>query len=292
MTDSGVSMHIAQLRKELGDPLYSRGPSGLVFTPGGLCLAGRSAEILGLQRQTAIEVGQAGHGRRMLRIAASPLFAEHAAPGLVDLFASAATNLSVEVSVHPVRRFADLVASRAVDVALGPRAPDKRGQLSVCPFLHYEVLTVCAADHPLAHTSPPLSRLREQQWFLGPSAAAGDGPMRHMLRGLGIPDSHKRVFPSDASAIEAVRQSTALTVALRYAVGDELFDGTLGVVDGPDLRADGDWCATTLARRHLQPATTELLHIITTPHCRQAMTRSAGADITHYTPHTHVVRWN
>ncbi len=292
MTDSGVSMHIAQLRKELGDPLYSRGPSGLVFTPGGLCLAGRAVEILGLQRQTALEVGQAGHGRRMLRIAASPLFAEHAAPGLVDLFASAATDLSVEISVHPARRFADLVASRTVDVALGPRASDHRGQLSVCPFLHYEVLTVCASDHPLARTGPPLSRLQEQQWFLGPSAAAGDGPMRRMLRDLAVPDTRKRVFPSDAAAIEAVRQSTALTLALRYAVGDDLFDDSLAVLDGPDLHADDDWCATTLAPRHLQPATVELLHVITTPHCRQAMTRPAGADITHYAPHTHVTRWS
>ncbi len=54
MTDAGVSMHIAQLRKELDDPLFIRGSSGLSFTPG---------------------------GRRLLRIAASGAFAEHAAPG-------------------------------------------------------------------------------------------------------------------------------------------------------------------------------------------------------------------
>ena len=88
MSDAGISMHIAQLRKELADPLFTRTATGLSFTPGGLRLASRSVEILGLQQQTAIEVTEAARGRRMLRIAASSAFAEHAAPGVIDLFSS------------------------------------------------------------------------------------------------------------------------------------------------------------------------------------------------------------
>jgi len=64
-------MHVAQLRKELDDPLFSRTAADLAFTPGGLRLASRAVEILGLQQQTAIEVTEAAHGRRLLRIAAS-----------------------------------------------------------------------------------------------------------------------------------------------------------------------------------------------------------------------------
>ena len=47
-------------------------------------MGNRAVEILGLQQQTAIEVTEAAHGRRLLRIAASSAFAEHAAPGLID----------------------------------------------------------------------------------------------------------------------------------------------------------------------------------------------------------------
>lgn len=78
-------MHVAALRKELDDPLFTRTGAGLAFTPGGLRLASRAVEILGLQQQTAIEVTEAAHGRRLLRIAASSAFAEHAAPGLIEL---------------------------------------------------------------------------------------------------------------------------------------------------------------------------------------------------------------
>ena len=116
-------MNLKQLRTELDDPLFTRTPSGLAFTPGGLRLASRAMEILDLQSRTVLEVSEAGAGRRMLRLASSGLFAEHAAPGLISLFTSRARDLDVELSVHPVTDFADLLASRTVDVALGPATP-------------------------------------------------------------------------------------------------------------------------------------------------------------------------
>ena len=87
MSEAAVSLHVGQLRKELGDKLFTRTAAGLAFTPGGLRLASRAAEMLGLQDRTVLEVSQAGTGRRLLRVAASSLFAEHAAPGLIELFA-------------------------------------------------------------------------------------------------------------------------------------------------------------------------------------------------------------
>ena len=96
VSEAAVSMHVAQLRKEFDDVLFARTGSGLAFTPGGLRLASRAVEILGLQDRTVREVSQAGDGRRVLRVATSSLFAEHAAPGLIDLFTSRAADLEVE----------------------------------------------------------------------------------------------------------------------------------------------------------------------------------------------------
>jgi DNA-binding transcriptional LysR family regulator len=66
VSEAAVSMHVAHLRKELADDLFTRTSSGLAFTPGGLRLASRAVEILGLQDRTVREVSQAGHGRRVL----------------------------------------------------------------------------------------------------------------------------------------------------------------------------------------------------------------------------------
>src|SRR6476646_6285654 len=141
---------MAQLRKELGDQLFVRTAAGLAFTPGGLRLASRATEMLGLQDRTILEVSQAGHGRRLMRVAASSLFAEHAAPGLIELFAGRADDLDVELSVRPPAQFAALLLSRNVDVAIGPQFTRLPESLVQKAFLNYQIVCVAAKDHPAA----------------------------------------------------------------------------------------------------------------------------------------------
>jgi DNA-binding transcriptional LysR family regulator len=293
VSDAGVSMHVAQLRKELDDPLFARTSAGLAFTPGGLRLASRAIEILGLQQQTAIEVTEAAHGRRLLRIAASSSFAEHAAPGLIELFSSRANDLSVELSVHPTSRFRELITSRAVDIALGPagdESPDS--SIVVRPFLKYQILTVAAPDSPLASHSPTTSLLREQRWMLGPSAGSADGEIAAILRDLAIPESAQRIFQSDAAALEEVQRVGGVTLAIGFPVSKDLSDGRLTHIKGPGLQAQGEWCALTLTPAARQPAVSELVRFITTPRCTQAMLRGAGVGVTRFRPKIHVTLWS
>ena len=65
VSEAAVSLNIGQLRKELGDRLFVRTASGIAFTPGGLRLASRATEMLGLRDRTILEVSQAGAGRRL-----------------------------------------------------------------------------------------------------------------------------------------------------------------------------------------------------------------------------------
>jgi DNA-binding transcriptional LysR family regulator len=293
MSDAGISMHVAQLRKELDDPLFSKTSAGLAFTPGGLRLASRAVEILGLQQQTAIEVTEAAHGRRLLRIAASSAFAEHAAPGLIELFSSRANDLSVELSVHPTSRFRELISSRAVDIALGPTADDEsNGSIVVRPFLKYQILTVAAPGSPLATHSPTPALLREQHWMLGPPAGSADGEIASILNNLASPESQQRIFQSDAAALEEVQRVGGVTLAIGFAVGKDLSAGRVVHVKGPSLQAPGEWCAMTLAPSARQPAVSELVRFITTPRCTQAMLRGTGVGVTRFRPKVHVTLWS
>lgn len=294
MSDAGISMHVAQLRKELDDPLFSRTASGLAFTPGGLRLASRAVEILGLQQQTAIEVTEAARGRRLLRIAASSAFAEHAAPGLIDLFSSRAKDLSVELSVHPTSRFRELIASRAVDIALGPTPDDdpSDGSIVVRPFLKYQILTVTAPESPLATHPPTAALLADQQWMLGPSAGNADGEIASILRGLAIPEAAQRIFQSDAAALEEVQRVGGVTLAIGFSVGKDVAAGRLVHVKGEGLQIPGEWCAMTLPPSARQPAVSELVRFITTPRCTQAMLRGTGVGVTRFRPKVHVTLWS
>lgn len=291
MSDAGISMHVAQLRKELDDPLFSRTASGLAFTPGGLRLASRAVEILGLQQQTAIEVTEAARGRRLLRIAASSVFAEHAAPGLIELFSARAKDLSVELSVHSTSRFRELIVSRAVDITLGPLG-DASEPLDVHPFLKYQIITVTTPDSPLATDVPTSALLREQHWMLGPSAGSVDGEIAAMLRALAIPESRQRIFQSDAAALEEVQRVGGVTPTIGFAVSKDLAAGRLTHIKGPGLQTSGEWYASTLTPAARQPAVSELLRFITTPRCTQAMIRGTGVGVTRFRPKVHVTLWS
>ena len=292
MSDAGISMHVAQLRKELDDPLFTRTASGLAFTPGGLRLASRAVEILGLQRQTAIEVTEAARGRRLLRIAASSAFAEHAAPGLIELFSARARDLSVELSVHPTSRFHDLIVSRAVDITLGPLEDVSESSIAVRPFLKYQIITVAAPDSPLVTNVPTPALLREQHWMLGPSAGSVDGEIAAMLRALAISESRQRIFQSDAAALEEVQRVGGVTLTIGFAVSKDLAAGRLTHIKGPGLQASGEWYASTLTPTARQPAVSELLRFITTPRCTQAMIRGTGVGVTRFRPKVHVTLWS
>ena len=292
MSDAGVSMHIAQLRKELDDPLFTRTATGLSFSPGGLRLASRAVEILGLQQQTAIEVTEAARGRRLLRIAASTTFAEHAAPGVIELFSARADDLSVELSVHPTSRFLDLIQARAVDIALGPPVGVDTDALVVRPFLNYQILTLASADNSLAGAAPTQAALREQPWMLGPSAGNADGEIAKLLAALNIPEDRQRIFQSDAAAIEEVQRIGGVTLAPGFAVAKHLRSGRLVQLKGAHLQAAGGWCATTLSAAARQPVVTELLNFITTPRCTQAMIKGSGVPVARFRPKIHVTLWS
>ena len=295
VSDAGVSMHVAQLRRELDDPLFVRTGAGIAFTPGGLRLASRAVEILGLQRQTAIEVTEAARGRRLLRIAATPPFAEHAAPGLIELFSSRAKDLSVELSVHPTSHFKNLIVSRAVDVALGSardKSAESSGSITARPFLRYQVVAVTVPDNPLAGVTATPALLREQQWLLGPSAGMADGEIAAMLNDLSIPESRQRIFQSDAAALEEVRRVGGMTLVVGFAVAKDLAAGRLVHIRAQGLQASGEWCALTLSPAARQPAVSELLGFITTPRCTQAMIRGTGVGVTRFRPKVHVTLWS
>jgi len=292
VTESAVSIHVAQLRKELEDLLFTRTAAGIAFTPGGLRLASRATEMLGLQDRTIREVSQAGSGRRLLRVAASSLFAEHAAPGLIEMFAGRADDLDVELSVRPPRQFEALLATRAVDVAIGPRPSRLPASVVHKPFLNYQIVVVVGSGHHLAGLKVRLTQLREQAWLLGPSVVEHEGAVPELLRHLDVHERYQQIYQSHSAALEEARRNKGVALAVSFAVAADLANGRLVRVAGPGLHAEGVWSAMTLPAHSMPPAAAELVRFITTPRATQAMLRGAGVSIGHFRPSVHVTLWN
>ncbi|MEU4245569.1 LysR family transcriptional regulator [Actinoplanes sp. NPDC026619] len=291
VSESAISLHIGQLRKELGDQLFTRTAAGLAFTPGGLRLASRAAEMLGLQDITVREVSTAGSGRRLLRVAASSLFAEYAAPGLIELFAGRADDLDVELSVHNPAAFPALLATRAVDIAIGPRPAADSGLLAR-PVMNYRVVVVSGAAHPLAGVRASAAQLRDQTWLLGPSAAADTGAIPALLRRLAVPEEHQQIFQSHAAALEEAKRGKGVAPALSFTVAPDVRSGQLVQLAGPYATLESVWHSLTRADQGAPSAAAELARFAATPRAIQAMMRGSGVNVSHFRPSVHVTLWS
>ena len=292
VSEAAVSLHVAQLRKEFGDKLFAPTAAGLAFTPGGLRLASRATEMLGLQDRTIQEVSQAGSGRRLLRVAASSLFAEYAAPGLLELFANRADDLNVELSLHSPHKFNALLLARAVDVAIGPRPAALDESIACKPFLNYEVVVVAGPDHPLTKIQPSIAQLREQTWLLGPSAAAEIGLVPATLRRINLPEERQQIFQSHAAALEEAKRGKGISLAVSFAVSQDLRNGNLKRIPGQSLQSQGTSNILTLAERGIPSAAAELSRFVTSPRATQAMLRGSGVTVGRFRPSIHVTLWS
>jgi DNA-binding transcriptional LysR family regulator len=296
VSEAAVSMHVAHLRKQLGDKLFARTGAGLAFTPGGLRLASRASELLGLQDRTILEVSQAGFGRRLLRVGASSLFAEYAAPGLIDLFANRADDLDVELSVHSSHQFPGLLVNRTIDVALGPRPAPADGKIACVPFLNYAMALVVGPQHALAGrplgTQASVSELRQQTWLLGPSAVDRADLATTVLRQINVPEEQQRIFQSHTAAVEEAKHSKGVALVLASAVTQDVAAGDLRQLSVPAFNARSAWHAATLSGRTAPAAAEELVRFVTTPRATQAMLRGGGVNAGRFRPAIHVTLWS
>jgi DNA-binding transcriptional LysR family regulator len=278
-------------------------------------------ELLGLQDRTIREVSQASQGRRMLRVAASGMFAEYAAPGLIELFTGRQRNLDLELSVCRPREFAGLLASRTVDVAIGPCPAGLPDSVEHSPFLNYTVVLVVSPDHELARfawaappgprptavleralarpvvaatppTAVPAALLRGQTWLMGPAAVGPDGTQAGLLRRFAVGESHQRIFQNNAAAVEEAKRGSGVAFAVSFAVDADLATGRLVRLPVPAGSADGAWHTLTLGAASLPPPAAEFIRFVRTPRAIQAMLRGAGVSAGHFRRAVHVTLWS
>jgi DNA-binding transcriptional LysR family regulator len=292
VTEAAVSLNVRQLRLELGDKLFTPTSSGLAFTPGGLRLARRAVEMLGLQDRTVDEVRSAGSGRRLLRVASSSLFAEYAAPGLLALFAERAADLDVELSIHRPATFEDILISRTADVAIGPRPAGQSAAVATTHFLNYQVVAVVGREHPFARVQPSISMLRDETWLLGPSAVPDSGEGSNILRKLGVPEERQQIYQSHAAALEEVKRSHGVALAVSFAVSKDLATGSLVRLTADELHSQHAWSISCLADQLVPQPAAELTRFVLTPRATQAMVRGAGVGPGRFKPAVHVTLWS
>ena len=249
-------MHVGQLRKEFDDILFTRTGSGLAFTPGGLRLASRAVEILGLQDRTVREVSQAGRrpagaadgrlppvrrarrpraDRAVRRPCRRPRGGAERAPGRSS---SPACSPPARSTWRSGRR----PARRPTDVVQQP-VPEVRGAGGRPP------------GPPAGRTARrPPDQLRSQQ--LAPRPGRRGHRRRRAAHAASTSACPRRTSGSSRATPPPSRRPSAVpavALAVRFAVAGDLAAGGLVPLDGPHLRAQGRWSALALPAAQPDP---------------------------------------
>ena len=286
VSEAAVSGNVGALRKELDDRLFHPSHSGLVFTPGGIRLAQRAVEMLGLQEQTRREVSDAHGGRRPLRVVATSLFAEYAAPGLIEAFSTRADDLEVELVVDSSDRFDELLLSHTADVVIGP-LPQKTTTdgLTATEFLRYGVVGVCTPEVAAGD-------LARAQWHLGPSAVEPAGVSKTIVERMRVDENNQRIYTSHAAALAQARDGNGLALVPKFVADRSTANGELVLVDDRRCAATGTWTARSWRGDRASSAARELMRFVTTPRAIQAMLAGSGSRIGRFKPRVHITLWS
>ena len=292
VTEAAVSGHVAQLRKELDDPLFTRAGVGAGVHAWGLRLASRGVELLGLADQTVREVSQAGHGRRLLRLSDVEPVRRVRRAGPHRALRRSGRRPGGRADRRPPQSARPLVGSRAADVAIGPQPRELPEDLVAVPFLKYQMVLVARPGHQLAGARARPAQLREQVWLLGPSAVDRDGVVPAMLRTFDVPERNQRIFQNHAAALEEAQRGAASRRRWRSACPRTWPRAGWPGSRGGARTADGVWTAISLPTTAGCRPRRSSMRFLTTPRATQAMLHGAGADVGRFRPSVHVTLWS
>lgn len=293
VSEPAVAAALASLRRQLGDPLVERGPSGMVLSPGGRRLVGIASQMVALGVEAEAAVRQASGAPERLRITSTGAIAESSAPALLDAFTSRSAGIDVSLAVVQGVEMPALLTERLCDVALGPHLGSD-GDLESIPLLRYRLVVVAGPNNRLAaRTSLGAKDLAAETWLVDPDVNDPTCAPGRILERLGVPAAQIRVFPSQAAAWLAAEEGQGIALAALHLVTTELNRGSLRLLDVTGFPLDLLWYATMLRPERRSPATSALRHFLSTPIATHAMhAPSSGTPPGRFRPPVHVTIWS
>ncbi len=294
VSEPAVSQAITALRQSLGDPLLSRGNSGIDLTPAGQRVVGLASQMVNLAVEAENAVRQAQGGPELLRVIATATPGDAVAPALLQAFMLRSSKVEATLGIATTEEMGALLAERLADVAIGPRlAGTSHPGVISDPLMRYRLVIVAASDHRLARQSTPVRprQLIDQEWLVDPSGTDPLSDVGMLLARLGIPPDRVTVFPSQRLAWAAAANGEGIAPAIEHLLVRAERSVVVLAVEGMPL--DLFWYVNTLAVDRRTTAVGRLLRYLSSPDSMQAMFRADGrVPASKFKPPVYVTIWS
>ncbi|GAA1390613.1 LysR family transcriptional regulator [Pseudonocardia kongjuensis] len=289
VSEPAVSQAIAALRKYLGDPLLTRGGTGMVMTAGGNRLLTIAAQMVALGAEAEAAVRSANGAPEPLRLIGSNTVVEFAGGPLADAFgARSSGTVEVSVGVAVTSEMAALVSQRLADAAIGPDLSGQRGIPLVSEPVFRSRMVVLGAPGARFRGSP-----RQWPWLVDADATDPGSDVARLLRGLGVPESRMRVFPHQTAAWDAAAGGAGVTPSLAHLAVHRTRRRELVPLDVPGTPMEVVWFVTMLPIDRRSAGAGSLRNFLSTPEAMRLLREpGAGVSPSRFRPPVYVTIWN
>jgi DNA-binding transcriptional LysR family regulator len=237
LSQSTVTAQIKTLEKDLGARLFDRMPRGAQLTATGRRLLAEAAEVL--EAEARLRVAAAGDAQPTGTVvvgAGETLCSTHL-PGVIATLRR--THPDIDVHLFPAGTGAAVEGLRAgrLDIALLLEDEVRFADMTAEPVAREPLCLIGAPGHPLAAQGRPVTweEIARESFFLHEEGCSYSDRVARKL--LALPDARPRLtrFGSIETARSCVAAGLGLSVLPRATVGNQLREGSLAVVAGPQI---------------------------------------------------------
>ncbi len=253
LTQPGVSMHIKELEKNAGLPLFERIGKKLFVTEAGQELLTRSREIL-RSIKAADEALDGIRGLRRGRINLAVVStAKYFVPQLLASFRKEYPELEIRLAVNNRNSVIEQLVGNEVDLAIMGRAPQAVDMVSEA-FADNPHVIIASPEHPLAgRRRIPVAQLAQETFVVREPGSGTRLAMQQFFTQAGVSVKVGMEMASNETIKQAIMAGMGLSFISQHTIGLELQTHRIAVLDVRGLPMIRQWNVAHLANKRLSP---------------------------------------
>lgn len=254
LSQPAVSLHIKNLEKAVGLPLFEKSGRQIRLTEAGEQLLYHAHHIFATLQEASesmaeLRGGDQGH----LRIAADTTAGVYVVPEYLGLFRRSFPDVDINLDVTNRTSVLKGLLSRDVDLAVIGQFPQEK-ELVAIPFLVNELVVIAWPHHPLAnHRRIPLASLSREIFLMREEGSGTRATQEKFFNESGLKIQIGMELASNSAIKEAVANALGIAVVPKRSIGLELQSGQLTLLDVQGFPRIRHWHIIQMRRRFLPP---------------------------------------
>ncbi len=254
LSQPAVSMHIKNLEKAVGLPLFEKIGHRIRLTEAGNELLHHAHRLFTVLQEASESMAQLrGGDEGHLRIAADTTAGVYVVPEYLGLFRRSFPRVDINLDVTNRATVLERLLLREVDLAVIGQFPTEK-ELVAIPFLVNELVIIAWPEHPLAkHRQIPLASVARELFLMREEGSGTRATQEKFFAEAGLTIQRGMELASNSAIKQAVANALGIAVVPKRSIELELETGQLVILDVQGFPRIRHWHIVQIRERFLPP---------------------------------------